>query len=298
MKRLRLAVVGLGRVGQACVAAISESQDLALAGIVRRPERIRSPLPLGLAAVPVVSSASELDNLDAALVCLPAEFILEAATDLVQHHTSIVESAIFAGDSLKSHWSTMDRVALRHRVPVVVGAGWDPGLRPLFEGIFAVLCPKGSAYKHDRPGVSLHHTLAARAIGGIRDALCAELRTSDGRIQRYVYVEFLPGVDVEQVSRTIQDDPLFLDQETLVLPVDSVSRLEEQGHGVVIERWGRASGKDHQRFLLEGRFDRVAITGQIMVAAARALTVLRPGAHPLDKVPPCALWSTPSRPET
>jgi diaminopimelate dehydrogenase len=196
MKRLRLAVVGLGRLGKACVAAISESQDLALAGIVRRPERVRSPLPTELAEVPVVSSASELGSLDAALVCLPAELVLEAATDLVQHHTSVVEAAIFAGDLLKTHWSAIDRLALRHRVPVVVGAGWDPGMRPLFEGIFAVLCPKGSGNRHDRPGVSLHHTLAARAIAGIRDALCAEFKVSDGRIQRYVYVEFLPGADV------------------------------------------------------------------------------------------------------
>ena len=65
----------------------------------------------------------------------------------------------------------------------------------------------------------------------------------------------------------------------MIEPVDSISALEEEGHGLVIERWGRASGKDHQRFLLEGRFDRVALAGQVMAAAARALTLLQPGAH-------------------
>ena len=34
-------------------------------------------------------------------------------------------------------------MALRRGVPAVVGAGWDPGVRPLFEGLFAALCPKG-----------------------------------------------------------------------------------------------------------------------------------------------------------
>ncbi|MGA8756618.1 MAG: hypothetical protein WB611_09840 [Stellaceae bacterium] len=30
-----------------------------------------------------------------------------------------------------------------------------------------------------------------------------------------------------------------MDEETLVLPVDSIAALEEKGHGVVIERWGQ-----------------------------------------------------------
>ena len=133
------------------------------------------------------------------------------------------------------------------------------------------------------------HTLAARAIPGVRDALCAELRGANGALQRYVYVELAPGADLEPATRSIKSDPLFLDEETLILPVDSVATLEEEGHGLVIERWGRAGGKDHQRFLLEGRFDRIAIAGQMMASAARALVTLRPGAHPLDTIPPASL---------
>ena len=289
MKRLRLAIIGFGRLGQACAIAIHESDDLALVGLVRRLENIRRPLPDQFAAVPIVSHPSELGDVDAVLVCLPTELVREAATDLLQHHTPIVEAAAFDIGSRQAHWSALDRLALRRGVAAVVGAGWDPGARALFEGLFASLCPKGSTATHDRPGVSLHHTLAARAIPGVRDALCADFRGADGRTQRYVYLELAPGADVALATRAIQSDPLFLDQETVVLPVDSVTTLEEEGHGVVIERWGRASGKDHQRFLLEGRFDRVAIAGQMMATAARALPTLRPGAYPLDKIPPAAL---------
>ena len=288
MKRLCLAIVGFGRLGQACAMAIHESEDLALAGLVRRPEKARSPLPDQFADVPVVSHPSELGEVNAVLICLPTERVRETATDLLQHHTPIVEAAAFNIGLRQAHWSAIDRLALRRGVAAVVGAGWDPGAHALFENLFTVLCPKGNTATRDRPGVSLHHTLAARAFPGVRDALCADFRGLDGRTQRYVYAEFSPDADVELATRSIQNDPLFLDQETVVLPVDSVATLEEEGHGVVIERWGRASGKDHQRFLLEGRFDRVAIAGQMMAAAARALPMLRPGAHPLDEIPPVA----------
>ena len=289
MRRRRLAIVGLGRLGRACAHAALESDDLALAGIVRRPETVLNPLPAEFADVPAVSHPGELDTVDAALICLPTELVRDVAASLLRHRTPIVEAATFDGIARQAHWREIDRMALRREVPAVVGAGWDPGIRTLFEGFFATLCPKGSTRIHDRPGVSLHHTLAARAIPGVRDALCAEFRGADGAVQRYVYVELTPGAGLEPAAEAIRGDPLFLGAETLVLPVDSVAVLEEEGHGLVIEHWGRAGGKDHQRFLLEGRFDRIAVAGQIMASAARALVTLPPGAHPLDTVSPASL---------
>ena len=293
MPRRRLVVLGLGRLGRACAAAILESDDLALAGIVRRPETLSAPRPAQLAEIPVVSNPSEIGAVDAALICLPTALACEAATDLLRHRTPIVEAAAVDAGVRAAHWQAIDRMALRRRIPAVVGAGWDPGVRGVFEGLFAVLCPKGGTAVHDRPGVTLHHTLAARAVPGVRDALCAELKGADGAIRRYVYVELAPGGALDPVARAIQGDPLFLAEETVVLPVDSIASLEEEGHGFVIERWGRASGCDHQRFLLEGRFDRVAIAGQVMAAAARALPHLAAGAHRLDDIPLTALLSRP-----
>jgi diaminopimelate dehydrogenase len=109
-------------------------------------------------------------------------------------------------------------------------------------------------------------------------------------MQRYVYVELEPGADAEAATPAVQSDPLFLDEETLVIPVGSLAELEHEGHGIVLERLGLAAGDAHQRFLLEGRFDLFAVTAQIMIAAARALPLLRPGAHRLSDIPPSVLW--------
>jgi len=288
MKR-RLAIIGLGRVGKACAEAIAACEDLAAAGIVRRPESLGLPLPQALLGVPVAPHASELGGLDAALICLPRPLVLEAATDLLQHRIPIVEAATVPSAGYRSYQRQIDQVALRHKVAAVVGAGWEPGMLSLFRGLFATLCPKGHTATRDRPGVSLHHTLAARQVSGVKDALCAELRAGSGEIQRYVYLELEHGAALPRVQQMIENDPLFLDEETLVLPVDSIAALEDEGHGVVLERWGTSAAKAHQRFLLEGRFDRVAVTAQVMVAAARALPTLAPGAHVLADLPPSVL---------
>jgi diaminopimelate dehydrogenase len=287
--RRRLAIIGLGRLGKACGEAIVAVDDLAVAGIVRRPESLNQPLPETLRGVAVAPHASELGSFDAALICVPTAVALEAATDLLQHRIPIVEAATVPRADYQSYQRELDRAALRHKVAAVIGAGWEPGMLSVFRGLFAVLCPKGHSATRDRPGVSLHHTLSARSVSGVKDALCTEVPAGSGKVQRYVYVQLAEGVDLERVTQVIQNDPLFMDEETFVLPVDSVATLEAEGHGVVLERLGTSAGKAHQRFLLEGRFDFVAVTAQVMIAAARALPTLAAGAHILSDLPPTAL---------
>jgi diaminopimelate dehydrogenase len=290
VNRRRLAIIGLGKVGLACGKAIAASEDLAIAGIVRRPISLNQPLPPSLRGTKVAADTSEIETIDAALICLPARLVLETATDLLQHRIPIVEAAILPSPDRAPHREALDRAALRHRSAAVTGAGWDPGMLSMFCGLFAVMSPNGHTETRDRPGVSLHHTLAARALPGIKDALCTELRAQGGRMQRYVYVELEPGADAQAAAEAVKSDPLFTDEESVVIPVGSLAELEHEGHGVVLERLGLAAGDAHQRFLLEGRFDLYAVTAQIMVAAARALPLLRPGAHRLSDIPPCLLW--------
>jgi diaminopimelate dehydrogenase len=290
VRRRRLAIIGFGKIGLACGKAIAGAEDLAVAGIVRRPISLDQALPPPLRGVRLATDVSEINGVEAVLICLPPQLVLESATDLLQHGVPIVEAAIVPLHERRSQHDQIHRVALRHRVAGVTGAGWNPGMLSVFRGLFAVLSPKGHTESRDRPGISLHHTLAASALPGIKDALCTELRAEDGRIQRYVYVELEPKADAQAAMQAVQSDPLFMDEETIVIPVGSLAELEHEGHGVVLERQGLAAGDAHQRFLLEGRFDLFSVTAQIMVSAARALPLLGPGAHTLSDIPPHALW--------
>lgn len=288
MKRTRLAIIGFGNLGRKCAEEIHACEDLELAGIVRRPESLAAPLPPALRKTAVVAHVSELKDVAAALVCVPADQILGVALGLLQSKIPVVECARFHGEVFFRRRAEIHRAALNHRVPAMVGAGWDPGALSLFRCLFALLVPHGSTEITRHPGASVHHTLAAANARGVKEALATELRTAEGELRRYVYVELKPGADAAEVERAIRSDPLFLDEETQVFAVDSLAALESEGRGIVMER--HSSSGEAGRFLLEGRFDETALAARMMLAAARALPGCKPGASSLLDVPPAILW--------
>jgi diaminopimelate dehydrogenase len=289
MKPLQLAVIGFGRLGRACTAAISDDDQLALAGIVRRPESLTGPLPSHFSKFPVVSHARELARVDAALICVPTREVLATARDLLQHRTPIVECTELHDTAFREHRDELDRIASHHKVSAIVGAGWNPGALSLFRALFALLTPRGHTRTSWRTGANLHHTGAACAVPGVREALTSELRSGDGRVQRYVYVELEKGADPARVEAAIRSDPLFLDEETLVFPVEDIRVLEE-GHGVLLERCGSAATTDHQMLLLEARYSETALAAAVMTAAARAIRTCKHGASSLFDLPLGSLW--------
>lgn len=291
MKPIGLAIIGFGRLGRACAAAIGADEQLAPAGIVRRPESLPAePLPAPLAAIPAVSHVSELKNVDAALVCVPREHVESTVHDLLQRRIPIVECAKFEGEDWQRHQKVIAHLAARFEVPAIIGAGWNPGALSLFRQLFALLTPKGHTETRHRPGVSLHHTTVARTVPGIKDALCTEPHLTGGGRQRYLYVELEKGARFEDVEAAVLADPLFLDEETRVFAVDDLAALEDEGHGVLVERQGTAAGIAHQHLLLEARFSEVALCAQVMVAATRALPGCKRHGYSLFDLPPGTLW--------
>lgn len=286
MKQKRLAVVGLGKLGRICVEAIVADGAVVLAGIVRRPESTSKSIP----KIATVTHISELEEVDAALVCVPPDVATGVVTGLIQSHIAVVECTRLHGDAFLKHKAEIHRAALHHKVPAVVGAGCDPGVLSLFRGFFALMAPRGRTETSVHIGSSLHHTLAASGVKGVKKSLATEHRTSNGTIQRYVYVELEPSADAGSVERAIVNDPLFIDEQTFVFPVDSVAALEEADRGVLMQRHAAKGEGCHASFLLEARFNEAWLAARMMLAAARALPALQPGASSLLDLPPGALW--------
>lgn len=290
MKPLSLAVVGFGRVGKVCAEALLDRKDLVLAAVVRRLDSLALSLPEAFRKIPVVSHVAQVQTVQAALLCVPLPQVLDAAHECLQQGIPIVESSVLHGEAFQAHRETIHRLAIRHKVPAIVGAGWDPGALSLFRSLFALLAPDGYTETAHRVGVSLHHTAMARQIAGVKEALCTEQRAANGGRQRYVYVELEQGVDAGRVIDAIRADPLFLGDETLVFPVENIAALEQEGRGVLLERRGAPGQLGQQQFLLEARFDESVLTAHMMLAAARSLPQLKPGAHSLLDLPLSSLW--------
>jgi diaminopimelate dehydrogenase len=279
MAKLRTAIVGLGRLGQLCAQLAHASAELELVGIWRREASLVLPLPESMRQVRATGHISELGRVEAALVCVPTQAALSVVTELLQHRIPLVECAALEGGALERYYQRIDAMAGSHRVPAMVGAGWNPGVLQHLEGLFQVLIPKGRTQLTVSPGVNLHHTEAARAIPGVRAALATEVQRAGGGRQHYFYLELAPGQDVEQVRLRLAADPLFAGDEILAFPVDSVSALEQRGHGVLLERAGTVGAGVHDTLLLEGRFDPYAFTARVMLDAAGRLPNVPRGLH-------------------
>lgn len=279
MTKRQVAVIGLGHLGRACAEALLDESELALAGVVRRPGA-SGPLPGRLQRFPVASHVRELQNVSAALVCVPADAVLGVARELLQARIPIIECADFEGKALAEHHAALDEAADHHHVAAVVGAGWDPGVLPLLRGAFEMLIPRGQTLFHRHPGLHLHHSAAVAGVRGVKGALTGEYRGDNGAVQHYVYVELERGVELAQVQAAIAADPLFAGEVTQVFAVERLAELEgEDGLGVVLDRRSSAAHGPHQSLLFEARVDHIAFSARAMIDAARRLPTLQRGAH-------------------
>lgn len=268
-EKLRVAIIGYGRIGTACVDALKYEEGVQLAGVVLRPGSAPAPSPSGITFAPHVS---ELGKVDAALVCVPTTEVLSVAHDLLQHRIAVIECATLHGDEFEAHRGELDRLASNFETPAIAGAGWDPGAVGIFRALFALLIPHGETETTWRTSAALHHV--PFYLPGVRKALMTELPRQGGGKQRYLYVELEKGVRLEEVAKAAAADPLFAGEETVVIPSADLAEIEE-GRGMLLERKG--SGASHGTLLLEGRYDEAAMAAQMMVASLRALPGMRSG---------------------
>ena len=258
MKKIRAAIVGYGNIGHFVLDALQVAPDFEIAGIVRR--RV-SEVPIELSAYPVVSSLDELKDVDVAILCTP--------TREVEH---------FAIKALEKGIRTVDSVA-------IISAGWDPGTDSVVRALMEACAPKGITYTNFGPGMSMGHTVAVKAIAGVKAALSMTIPLGTGIHRRMVYIELEEGYTFEEVAHAIKTDNYFAHDETHVMQVESVDALKDMGHGVNMTRKGVSGKTQNQRFEFNMSINNPALTAQVLVCTARAAMLQRPGCYTLIEIP-------------
>lgn len=281
----RIAIVGLGNVGKAALEALLLAEDMDLAGVVRRKG---APIP-GRTAIPVSDSVEGLGHVDGALLCGPTRLVGDQAVQLLERGISTVDSFDIHGASLVEHRARLGRAAQRGNAAAVISAGWDPGTDSVIRALLLAMAPQGKTHTTFGPGMSMGHTVAARSVAGVRDAVSMTLPAGPGRHRRKVYVELEDGADRRAVERGILEDPYFSNDETEVVFVERAADRVDPSHGVRIEREGASGIVGGQRFAYAMRIDNPALTGQVMVGAMRAALRQRPGCYTLLEIPPVDL---------
>ncbi len=274
---IKVAIVGFGNIGKSVYEAISASEDLALKCIVE-PREVAVD-------VPVLKSVTELNDIDVAILCLPSRAVPDIAATLLSKGISTVDSFDIHSNIVDVR-SKLDIIAKENNCAAITAAGWDPGTDSIVRTLMMAMLPKGITYTNFGPGMSMGHTVAVKAISGVKDALSMTVPTGSGVHRRMVYVELEQGADFSTVSELIRNDDYFVHDETHVIEVDNVDLLKDVGHGVNLIRKGVSGTTHNQRIEFNMSINNPALTGQILVSAARAVTKQRPGCYTLIEIPP------------
>ena len=271
---IRVAILGYGNIGRAAEAAVNAAPDMELAGIYHHND--------------------SLDDMqaDVALVCTPTREVEVFAKRLI-------EKGICTVDSFDIHTQiyalrqSLAAVNKANNAVSIISAGWDPGSDSVVRALLLAMAPKGITYTNFGPGRSMGHTVAAKAIDGVKDALSMTIPLGTGVHRRMVYVELEEGANPAEVEQRLLNDDYFVHDETHMIVVDSVDALNNVAHGVNMVRDGVSGDTHNQRFAFNMTINNPALTGQVMVSCARAAVRLqregRYGAYTMIEVPPIYL---------
>lgn len=281
-KKTRVAIVGYGNIGQYALQALQAAPDMEVAGIVRR--KGAEDCPAELSAYKVVKSLQELETVDVALLATPTRSVEQFALEALALGINTVDSFDIHSQIVALR-NTLGEAAKKNGAVSVISAGWDPGSDSVVRTLMESLAPQGISYTNFGPGRSMGHSVAVRAIEGVRDALSMTIPVGTGIHRRMVYVELEEGADFKTVEAAVKADPYFVNDETHVKQVSCVADLNDVGHGVNLVRKGVSGTTHNQLFEFNMRINNPALTAQVMVNAARASMKQQPGAYTMIEIP-------------
>ncbi|MBE6284098.1 MAG: diaminopimelate dehydrogenase [Mediterranea massiliensis] len=282
MKKVRAAIVGYGNIGQYALQALEAAPDFEVAGIVRRAGAENCPEELK--AYQVVKDIKELGQVDVALLCTPTRSVEQYAKEILAQGINTVDS-FDIHSAIPALRQSLSQSAKENGAVAIISAGWDPGSDSIVRTMLEAVAPKGITYTNFGPGMSMGHTVAVKAIEGVKAALSMTIPTGTGIHRRMVYIEVKEGYDFDKVAAAIKADAYFVNDETHVKQVDSVDALLDMGHGVNLTRKGVSGKTQNQLFEFNMRINNPALTGQVLVCAARATMRQQPGCYTLIEVP-------------
>ena len=282
MKKIRAAIVGYGNIGKSVLEALQASPDFEVAGVVRRS--VSNDQPLELTGIEVVDDIRKLQDVNVAVLCSPTRSVPAQAKEILALGIHTVDSYDIHG-SIWELRQDLEPIAQENNAVAIISAGWDPGSDSVVRALFEAIAPKGITYTNFGPGMSMGHTVAVKAIKGVKKALSMTIPLGTSIHRRMVYIELEDGFNFDEVANNIKTDEYFAHDETHVTLVESVDNLIDMGHGVNLVRKGVSGSTYNQLFEFNMKINNPALTAQILVACARAATKTAPGAYTMIEIP-------------
>ena len=268
---IKIAIIGYGNIGRAVEEAVKTAPDMELVGIYHHNDNI------------------DTINADVAVLCTPTRETPAYAERLIKRGIATVDS-FDIHTRINEVRHLLDPQDKANKTVSIIAAGWDPGSDSMVRALLSAIAPEGITYTNFGPGRSMGHTVAAKAIKGVKNALSMTIPLGTGIHRRMVYIELEDGTDFKTVEAAILADDYFAHDETHVIAVPSVAALNNVAHGVNLVRSGVSGTTHNQRFEFNMTINNPALTGQVLVAVARAAVRMRNeqryGAYTMIEIPP------------
>ena len=276
----KIAVIGAGNVGMAAAKAVFESPDMELCGFVRR----RAETVFGFEEIPVAESIFDLpEKPEGAIICVPSRLVEPTETKLLENGIYTVD-AFDIHEELVAMRRDLQISAEKGKVSAIIGAGWDPGLDSVIRMLMSAAFPQGEMQTNFGPGMSMGHSVAAKSVDGVKDAVSITYPMGKGKHTRKIYAVLEENADEQAVEHAILTDGYFEHDECSVEFPNDISQFLNTEHAVLIE-----NSFENQKMEFSMKIDNPTVTGRILVSAMRAAFLQNPGAYFMPEIPPCNL---------
>jgi len=259
MQKIKIGIVGFGKIGHAVLSGLKKTDDMELVGILtRRPEVVAEEL----GSNEKVFSIKETPEMDVVILCGgSAKDTPIQGPEFAQLYNTVDSFDNHA--DIPTYFQKMKMMAEKNKNTSIVSVGWDPEIFSLERVIGEAFIPKSNPYTFWGNGVSQGHTNAAKSVAGVVDAIqytipiqsvIEEIRagktpilTAKQKHKRLVYVVSDCKGNEEKIEETIKRMPKYFDPYNVEVKFITQEEMNKNHsnypHGGFVLTSGQQGGK-------------------------------------------------------
>ena len=273
MEKIKIGIIGMGRLGRAVQTVVSSRNDMEVVNIFTRDNAHTIEEYIG--------------KFDVLFVCVGSKADAPMLVPNLAKNFTIIDS-FDTHDEFPNYIEKIKKSQGDGQI-AITGTGWDPGLFSVMRIYFEAILPNASVETYWGAGVSLGHSNAIREISGVTDAiqftipskkslkktLSGEVTSANEKHTRLCYVVATLS-NRTRIANEIKTMPnYFAGQKTIVKFISKkkfakrfLSRSEHGGHVITVDKFA----KMHFRLRLKSN---PYFTAQNMIAYASAIVQMK-----------------------
>ena len=289
---IKIGILGYGNIGRGVEAAVTNANDMELAGVFTRRDPESVETETGAKVYKVDDLYTMKDEIDVLMLCGGSANDLPVQTPEFAKYFNVIDS-FDTHAKIPEHFENVNKSALEGENVAIISVGWDPGLFSLNRLYAQSILPNGNDYTFWGKGVSQGHSDAIRNIPGVKDArqytipvesaLNAvrngenpELTTRD-KHTRDCYVVAEEGADKKQIENDIVTMPNYFDEYDTTVTFITQEELDANHagipHGGIVFRSGTTGLNNEMSHIIEYKLtldSNPQFTASVLIAYARA----------------------------